>query len=463
MDSKVIGERIKNLRISKLNISQEDFANKIGFDRTYISRLESGQKNPTIDTLSKICEGFGIKLKDFFDFEEENIESNNIYKDNGLNVLSLFSNIGVAEAYLKDLGFHVSVANEIVKRRAKLYSDIYPDTKMICGDINNEEVINDIIFESIKANVNVIMATPPCQGMSTAGQQLDDDERNLLICPVVHIIKKIKPQYVFIENVPMFFNTKITVSNETILIPDYLEKELTQDYIVKKYIIDTKEYSVPQSRERAIILLSRKDSFQWVLPEKDKNIVTMRDAIGYLPSIDPFIKDVSVDEMLKIFPDYYKKEQQALSISRWNRPPRHILRQVIAMQHTPTGCTAFDNDKYYPTKDDGSRVKGYHNTYKRQNWDTPAYTVTMDNVKISSQNNVHPGRLEYVNENGECIYSDARVLTLYELMLITSLPKDWPIPVCTSEAFIRRIIGEGIPPLFVKKVFAKLKEGNNNE
>jgi DNA (cytosine-5)-methyltransferase 1 len=126
------------------------------------------------------------------------------------------------------------------------------------------------------------------------------------------------------------------------------------------------------------------------------------------------------------------------------------------MQHTPTGKTAFDNSKYYPVKENGEAVKGFRNTYKRQNWDTPAYTVTMDNRKISSQDNVHPGRKEYIDENGEEIYSDARALTLYELMKIMSIPQDWPVPENTSEAFLRRIIGEGIPPLFVKKVFEKL-------
>ena len=118
------------------------------------------------------------------------------------------------------------------------------------------------------------------------------------------------------------------------------------------------------------------------------------------------------------------------------------------MIHTPTGCTAFDNAEYYPVKENGEPVKGYRNTYKRQNWDTPAYTVTMDNRKISSQNNVHPGRKEGVDSEGNIVYSDPRALTLYELMIIMSLPKDWPV--------LRRIIGEGIPPLFVKKVFEKL-------
>ena len=36
-----------------------------------------------------------------------------------MNVLSLFANIGVAEAYLEEIGFNVLVANEFEERRAK--------------------------------------------------------------------------------------------------------------------------------------------------------------------------------------------------------------------------------------------------------------------------------------------------------------------------------------------------------
>ena len=380
-----------------------------------------------------------------------------------MKLLSLFANIGVAEAYLEKLGINVVVANELVKRRASLYSQIYPLTEMICGDINDKIVFQTIIDSCLKNKVDVVMATPPCQGMSTAGQQESDDERNKLICPVLEIVKILKPKYVFIENVPLFYNTVIRINGERVLIPELIKKELARDYNIIEYIIDTKDYGVPQTRERAIILLSRKDlTYTWELPEKDDHIVTMRDAIGNIPSIDPYVKDVSDEERMAMFPLYEEKKKRALKISPWNIPPHHVKRQVVAMQHTPTGCTAFDNPVYFPVKADGKPVRGYHNTYKRQNWDTAAYTVTMDNRKISSQNNVHPGRLDGVDEDGNPIYSDARTLTLYELMLIMSLPNDWPVPERTSEAFLRRIIGEGIPPLFVKKAFNQLLKGTNN-
>lgn len=404
-------------------------------------------------------------VKLYFQFYEAANSAKKTIKTKGgkMKILSLFANIGVAEAYLKRIGFDVVLANELIERRATLYSKIYPETNMLCGDITSDEVKNKLVTLAEQYGVDIIMATPPCQGMSTAGQQKEDDVRNSLICPVVELVKRIKPKYVFIENVPLFLSTKIIVNGESLLIPEYLESELGTEYIISKQVINTKDYSVPQTRERAITLLSRRDVPVWQIPDKDERVVTLYDAIGKLPMLDPYVTDVSEEELLKIFPHFYERAQAAKNISVWHNPPHHVYRQILAMQHTPTGCTAFDNPVYYPTKNDGTPVKGYHNTYKRQNWDTPAYTVTMDNRKISSQNNVHPGRLEYVNEKGEEIYSDPRTLTLYELMIVSSLPPDWNVPKTTSEAFLRRIIGEGIPPLFVKKVFEKLKEVQNDE
>ena len=424
-------------------------------DPVYQFRLEQLDEYQALTTNVKSQIKKAVKL--YFEYVDSISHDGTKKTDGELRVLSLFANIGVAEAYLESIGINVVVANELIERRAVLYSKIYPQTKMICGDITDSHLFEKIVSESLAANVNVIMATPPCQGMSTAGQQDADDERNRLICPVIECVKRINPKYVFIENVPLFYQTQIIIDGQRILIPDYIRAELGESYCINRYVIDTADYSVPQTRERAIMLLTRKDITKpWILPQKDSKVVTMRDAIGSLPIVDPFVTDVSVQELLKMFPHYFERREKALSISPWNIPPRHIKRQVVAMQHTPTGCTAFDNEKYYPTKETGEAVKGYHNTYKRQNWDTAAYTVTMDNRKISSQNNVHPGRKEYVDEDGCQIYSDPRTLTLYELMIIMSLPNDWPVPVETSEAFLRRIIGEGIPPLFVKKVFENL-------
>lgn len=430
-------------------------------DKVYIFELEQSNEFKALSSSVRSQIKKAVQL--YFEFCNEK-ETFNSKKGDGMKILSLFANIGVAEAYLRDIGFTVAVANELIERRALLYSKIYPDAQMICGDITDEVIFNKIIDESKKAGVEIIMATPPCQGMSTVGKQQEDDIRNRLVCQVIQAIKELNPKYAMIENVPMFFSTEIYVNEEKILIPNLLKRELGDDYSMKMEVIDTKNYSVPQTRERAIVLLTRKDQkHKWQVPHKDSKIVTMRDAIGHLPTLDPFVTDVGKDELLDMFPHYFEREKAALKISPWHIPPHHIKRQVVVMQHTPSGRSAFENEVYFPIKEDGTPVKGFKNTYKRQNWDSPAYTVTMDNRKISSQNNVHPGSLNGVDENGEIIYSDARALTLYELMIIMSIPRTWNVPTNTSEAFLRRIIGEGIPPLFVKKVFLNLKEGDRDE
>ena len=119
----------------------------------------------------------------------------------------------------------------------------------------------------------------------------------------------------------------------------------------------------------------------------------------------------------------------------------------IRDRHTPTGKSAFSNPVYYPQKKDGTRIKGYESSYRRIRWDAPAPTITIRNDCIASQRNVHPGRLLT-----DGTYSDARVLTPLELMLLDSLPANWNIPDDTPELLIRQCIGESIPPLMLKEI-----------
>lgn len=383
-----------------------------------------------------------------------------------MNVLSLFANIGVAEAYLHEIGFNVLVANEFDKRRAELYQAIYPFTNMVCGDITDDDVFTKLINLSKENNIDLIIATPPCQGMSTAGQQKSDDQRNNLIIHTISAIKKINPKYVLIENVPQFLKTKIKYNDKDVTIPELITNQLSKKYNLNFNVVDSKNYSVPQTRERAIVLLSRKDQTKvWEIPKSDDKIVSLNDVIGKLPSIDPFVKDINEDKFKKLFPEFEERKKVALKISKWHNPPTHVWRQVKSMLYTPTGKSAFLNSKseHKPQKDNGDFVKGFLNTYKRQNWDTPGYTVTMDNVKISSQNNVHPGRLIGKDTNGNAIYSDPRTLTLYEIMRVMSIPDNWPIPQNASEAFLRRVIGEGVPPLMIKRIFEQLIVKNEKQ
>ena len=362
-----------------------------------------------------------------------------------MNGVSLFANVGIAELYLKECGIDIVVANELVDKRADFYRHIYPECEMIQGDITDDDIFNQVINKSIEKNCKFMIATPPCQGMSVAGKRDYSDPRNSLILRAVQAIELIQPEYVIIENVIQQLKTIIQVNGEEITIGDYINKKLGPIYnINENKVLNAEDYGIPQNRKRAILLLCKHD--KWEFPEKDNKKKTVMDTIGHLPSIEAIVKE-NDKRNEKIFRENDKKIEAAKKFHKWHIPKIHTWRHIEVMLHTETGETAFNNEVYYPKKEDGTKVRGYNTTYKRMKWDTPAPTITVANGCISSQCNVHPGRL---NEDGT--YSDARTLTIYELMLLSTIPDDWDIPEWASDNLIRHVIGEGIPPLLVKKI-----------
>ncbi len=371
-----------------------------------------------------------------------------------LRCLSLFANVGIAEAMFSDIGIKVLIANEIVEERARFYSEVYPETKMICGDITNETIRTSIVEEALTQKINFIIATPPCQGMSVAGQRDDKDPRNQLIFYAIDVIKRVNPDFVMLENVPRQLTTKIRVNDEIIKIPDYIKRELEGTY---NFNTDTlakaKDFSVPQLRERNIFLLVKKGiNIIWEFPEKQREI-HLEEAIGSLPSLDPQLREGLALTKEK-FPNFDKKRDAGLKISKWHHPPIHPWRHVEWMMHTPTGKSAIYNKVYYPKKKDGSEIKAHHNHYRRMRWDMPSRTITMFNNYISTLATVHPGRPYEVD--GETLYSDPRALSVYELLIVMSIPLDWPIPDWVDDSFLRSVIGEGIPSKMARDIVKEL-------
>ena len=236
-----------------------------------------------------------------------------------LKGLSLFANVGVAEAYLKELGVDIILANELLEDRAKFYAEVYPETEMICGDITDSNIFENIISKSITSNVDFIIATPPCQGMSKLGLMDPNDVRNQLTYYAVEAIKRISPKFVLLENVPQALTTKITVDNISMLIPEYISKELANEYYINDdQRVKAMDYGVPQMRPRCIFLLSRKDTnVRWEFPPSKENQVTLAEALKGIPSLDPYLRE-GIEETLQLFPDYEVKRQKGLALSKWH-------------------------------------------------------------------------------------------------------------------------------------------------
>lgn len=352
-----------------------------------------------------------------------------------LKGLSLFSSAGIAETYYKEIGIDIVVANELIPRRSNLYQSLYPTSKMINGSIldkNTDKALKQAIKDK---NIEILIATPPCQGVSLAGKNKSKeamacDERNHLIFKIIEYIHLIEPKYILIENVPRYLQLYLLYNNEYMTVEQILANEFSNIYNIEIDVLDSSEFGVPQKRKRAFIRLYKKE-LVWKKAKTTKKVITLRDAIGHLPSLES-AQDSGIP---------------------WHYSRKHTPTNILWMQHTPTNKSAFENEIHFPQKTNGERVKAFKTTYARMDWDQPSPTITMRNDCIASQRNVHPGTLK---EDGT--YSDARVLTPLELMILTSLPIDWNIPKETSEILIRQVLGECVPPLLIKKVLEPIME-----
>jgi len=58
--ARAFGEAVREAR-EKLGISQEDLGFESGLDRTYISGIERGVRNPTLKTIHRLCRALGAR------------------------------------------------------------------------------------------------------------------------------------------------------------------------------------------------------------------------------------------------------------------------------------------------------------------------------------------------------------------------------------------------------------------
>jgi DNA (cytosine-5)-methyltransferase 1 len=335
--------------------------------------------------------------------------------------VSLFSGGGLGEARLSEIGVSITVANEILPERRQVFEVLNPETKLLTGDIRSEETKSSLT--RLGRDVDLLIATPPCQGVSVAGKNRNSasqlkDPRNYLLFDTLEMVARTGPRFVVIENVPEFLKLALPHQGRLVPVPDLIQIILGRNYEIATQVLSTFELGVPQDRKRSFITLWQKGERGFIRPDVQPG-QTVRDAIGSLPSL----------------------ESGEASEIPWHFARKHTPRQIEWMRNTPSGETAFDNPVHFPKMQEGQPIKAFRSTYRRMKWDLPAPVISMRNDAISSQANVHPGR-----HLGEGIYSDARVLTPRELLILSSVNPDSLSPGSVSEGNLRRAIGEGLPP-----------------
>lgn len=383
--------------------------------------------------------------------------------------ISLFSSAGVGCYGFKENDFECIATNEFIERRInvqKFNKKCKYDSGYICGDITAEEtkkrLYDEIHFwkkrEGIKG-VDVVIATPPCQGMSVANHKKSDTEiiRNSLVVESIKIINEIKPLFFVFENVPAFMTTICTdVDGKEKAISAAIDHNLGKDYSYISKVINFKNYGACSSRSRTIVIGVLKEITDEISPlelfpsqQKEK---TLREVIGGLRSLDEF-GEISSDDIYHAFREY------PVEMRSWI----HDLKE---------GESAFDNDddmkKPHKIVDGKIVINAQKNAdkYTRQFWDKVGPCVHTRNDQLASQNTIHP--------------SDDRVFSIRELMMMMTVPRDFKWSEFSLEELnrlsfeekksylkkeeikIRQSLGEAVPTIIFSKIAFNIKKVLSN-
>ncbi len=383
--------------------------------------------------------------------------------DDRLTYISLFSGAGVGCYGFKMHGFECIATNEIVERRInvqKFNEKCKYETGYICGDITEESVKQHLLGEVERwkkhekiNNVTVVVATPPCQGMSVANHKKAENEivRNSLVIESIKIIEEISPLFFIFENVPAFMKTICTDTDRVEKpISEAIEAHLGDKYATYSQVINFKNYGACSSRSRTVVIGVRKDLSDFISPfelfpdyQEEK---TLREVIGNLPALREFgeISTTDIYHAFRVYPEHMrswisdlKEGESAFDQSDISKVPHKVVNGEIVVNIRKNG------DKY-----------------RRQYWDKVGPCIHTRNDQLASQNTIHP--------------SDDRVFSIRELMMMMTIPSSFKwtnIPEQTlnslsiekkraflkkEEIKIRQCLGEAVPTAIFDSIAEKI-------
>ena len=229
-----------------------------------------------------ICKECDKKYKREFYYKKHMKEKHGIDVDKkekqGIKAISLFSGMGGDSYGILKAGCDVVAYSELEKVFRETHDLNFNNCKLL-GNGNILETKDDE-FLKYKNDVDLIFAGFPCQGFSNAGKKLPDDPRNTLFREFLRATKLIEPNYIIGENVKGL-SKRLTSDGKKFI--DIIKKEFENiGYDIVYDILKCQEYGIPQSRERLIIVGTKKSlNKKYKFPEKVNNNPNLKDIIKF--------------------------------------------------------------------------------------------------------------------------------------------------------------------------------------
>ena len=377
--------------------------------------------------------------------------------------ISLFSCAGVGCYGFKLEGFSCVASVELSQRRLNVqtYNDKCKyQSGYICGDMTTDETKNKVFAEIERwkrheklKKVDVLIATPPCQGISVQNHKKKNEiNRNSLVVESVEMVDRIRPKVFVFENVMAFEKTLCITKNEEIKpIGEFIRETLGSNYIISSRIMNFMNYGANSSRTRTLVIGVNKAYKESIVPydlfpsyTKEK---TLREVVGDFPELQ--WGEISQEDFYHAFRTYDVRMREWI----------HDLRE---------GESAFDNAD--PMKRPHRMVGGEiveniqknRDKYTRQKWNRFIQCVHTRNDQLAAQNTVHP--------------EQDRVFSIREIMAMMNVPKSFNWVGLSLEQLnaldetekrriykqhetnIRQCLGEAVPTIIMQQIAHRIRE-----
>jgi len=321
--------------------------------------------------------------------------------------IDLFSGCGGLTEGLHQADFKTAYAFEIDEIASKAYRLNHSETEVITEDIRKVST-KEIKLKLNGKTIHLLAGCPPCQGFSSI-RRLNRaipvfDERNDLINEYVRFVEELMPYTFMMENVPGLIHYDLFHKAIGRL------KAIGYNHIDYK-VVNVKDYGVPQSRKRLVMVGSRLGAIKVAEPLPLEKKATVRETIGFLP-----LPENSTDPLHQIFPSHTDRIKEQISITPHNGGSRKDLPA-----------------KYILNCHQGQNI-GFNDVYGRLRWDDHSTTITGGCLNPSKGRFLHP-------EQDRCI--SAR-----EAALLQSFPISYKMPENTPIGKLALLIGNALPPKF---------------
>lgn len=288
--------------------------------------------------------------------------------DEQLTFLDLFSGIGGFRIAAERNGMRCIGFSEINKNAINTYKYNFNTRKEYDSAIKREYDFGDI--SKIDCNripdFDVLFGGFPCQAFSSAGNQLGfEDCRGNLFFEIYRILKHKKPKAFLLENVANLvyhdnkntFNTIIQLlSKETNYISHFIIEDNCLEYYVHYKIINSKDFGVPQNRNRIYIIGFNK-RVQFEFPKPYDNIVTFGNIKDERKNYLKYIvnKTPSMEEIIQ-------EAKQSNVILDDNNITNTLLTRQYGRH--PCGLVPINDTYRFLTERELARLQGFPEDYK---------------------------------------------------------------------------------------------------